>query len=74
VTATYTNKAKNCATENYHGKRYAKTIRTKETSTIIGKMLNISILRTAEKDYAPLDTILITLPVSLLRWYAKDIL
>jgi len=47
-------------------------MRVKPSSTKIGNILKVLILRTVAKDYDPFDTILIILPVSLLRWKAND--
>ena len=44
---------------------------TKISSITIGSKLKSAILKIEAKDCEPLDTILITFPVSLLRWKAK---
>lgn len=59
------------APKNSIGYSTAMTIKTKVSSNIIGKILNTAILKIWANDYEPLDTILITLPVSLDKWKAK---
>jgi hypothetical protein len=63
-----------CIKKNAHEKREMKTIKVNVSSMISGNKLKMLILRTDEKDWEPLETILIILPVSLPRWNAKHYL
>jgi hydroxymethylpyrimidine/phosphomethylpyrimidine kinase len=72
VNSIYMKIAKIWSRKNIQENIETKTMRVKPSSTKIGNILKVLILRTVAKDYDPFDTILIILPVSLLRWKAND--
>ena len=74
VSNKYIDTANNTSKENIQENIVTNTIKVRNISTKIGRILKVAILKTAAKDWDPFETILMILPVSRLKWKARDYL